>query len=264
MSEQNGHEEDFWGGLAGDAPEERTGDFDLPVGKWFIGRTANRDRGGAAPVIRTNEGKKKETEGKKFRSFKLGIDVIGAEGDIEARGMAFFETLITPMKEEADRGSPVSGRLLGFLNAVLSPGVGAEHLPAKGDGKDVKKEKSAKRAGARWANTKRVLREAADKMPEITDKDKPHLSFPGEDKVPRAIAALGLTALLDESRLVLFKTKLDKPYKDDTGETRRNVVVGAVEDYTKANAEKRKVSVYPGIEGDTDPVDANVPDAPGF
>jgi hypothetical protein len=211
------------------APEESAPFDDLPVGKWFVAETSVDD--GSGPEIRAFDGKDGEV-----RKFNIGLRLKGAEQAILDAGVKvkdrflFFNSFVEPGEKElaAQETKILSGRLVGFLNATLSMGVGDEFMPEKGK---ASKEQLAQRTSARWASTVAKLREAAEANGTSPDDYDGSLS--------RFLAAAGCLALSTQPRVILVKSnqRTNKETKE-----KYQVEAGQFEDATGANLEKRKVA----------------------
>jgi hypothetical protein len=202
---------------------------DLPPKAWCLGRTATADQGGAAPTTRKNEGKDGKPD---WYKFNVGLSTLGGDRLItaaHANKMCFFGVGIDPWENDS---GPVSGKLAGFMNAVLATGVAS----------DVKDPKA--RSKARWAASMVKLKEFAGTNPMIEGGAVVLSSYQG-DKA-RYLVGLLTAYLLENPQEVLFKTvqSVNKKTGQDYG-----IQVGATEEATEANIAKRKVQRLEGAEG---------------
>jgi hypothetical protein len=207
---------DLFDEIAGATPDEGPTYEDLPAKAWCLGRTADKDSGGAAPTVKT-VGKND------LRQFNLALICQGGDGlinkDKHEGKFCFFSAFIHPGDREPDH-MIISGRFAGFLNVVFSPGVG------EGESAEVRKD-------MRWKNTWQQLWAVAQERGIKIDQ------YEG-DKA-RFIAGCAVTALTNESKQLLFKTNARK-WKDGSGNV--SIEVGATEDYTPGNITNRKVASF--------------------
>jgi hypothetical protein len=224
-------------GSASNKPQEQSeGYAELPLEVWFLARTS--DKGGAAPYIKDTR------EGVPF-IFKTGLYCVGGDGTQVTRrnfgGYTFFQAFIRPNYSE--QGGPqtqeewdtLSGRLTGFINAVLSPGI----------------EDKAER----WSHSFQLLTGYAT---ELANSNDPDLRTTGEmfdvDGGMRDNASYMATvfALLLKSspRQVIVNQKVDKGAKGD----RNDIVVGSFKDAIAANAKTKAgaaIEPFPSKDGET-------------
>lgn len=207
-------------GTASNKPQEESGFTELPLGVWFLARTS--DRGGAVPSIKDTR------DGVPF-IFKTGLFCVGGDGKTITPKMygsyAFYQAFLRPNYSE--QGGPqsqedydsLSGRLTGFINHTLSPGI-------EGD--------------ARWANSMRQLVAYANELTESTDPDlrlTPDMFSVGDLRDNAAYMATVFALLLRNSpRLVIINQKVDKGKNGD----RNDIVVGSCKDAIAANAKTRE------------------------
>jgi hypothetical protein len=226
-------------GTAANKPQtETTGVMDLPLNVWFLARTS--DRGGAVPSL------KYSTDGTPFL-FKTGLSCVGGDGVEVTQQMrnsyTFLDAYLRP--NFSDQGGPqtqddfdqLSGRMTGFMNACLSPGI---------EDKD-----------ARWANTQAQLVAYANVLAEETDPDRKLTgamfeiqTANGETVRDNAAYMVSVFALLLQSspRLVIVNQRVQK-LKDG----REKIVVGSFKDAISANAKTQKGKViepFPTRDGE--------------
>jgi hypothetical protein len=206
-------------GSAGNRKQEEQVSRELPLKVWFVGRTSTM--GGAVPSIVESR------DGVPFK-FKTGLACVGGDGKSVTDRMfgihAFFNAFLRPnMKDQGGPSSQddydqLSGRLVGFMNACLSPGI---------EDKD-----------ARWQNTLGVLGNYAAKLAEDTDPER-HLTandfrVNGGEIIDNAayMAFVFVNLLKDAPRLVIINQRLDKGKNGD----RNDIVVGSYKDAIAGNA----------------------------
>ncbi len=213
---------DLFGTAASAPQQESTGPVELPTGKWFVARTS--DRGGAAPKI--VDGK----DGQPFL-FKTGLYVIGGDGkSVNSRmygSYTFFQAFIRPnYKEQGGAQSQadfdaLNGRLVGFMNTLLSPGVEDKEQ--------------------RWVSTRSRLSAYAAILAEETDPDRrltPDMfqvtlgdGSQGQDNANYMVRVFTLL-LQAEPQYAIVNQKVDKGRNGD----RNDLVVGSFKDATEKNS----------------------------
>ncbi len=225
-----------FGTAAGNKKQEESGGFtELPLGVWFLARTS--DRGGAVPSIKDTR------EGVPF-IFKTGLYCVGGDGkEVTPRmfgSYAFYQAFLRPNYSE--QGGPqsqddydsLSGRLTGFINHTLSPGIEGE---------------------ARWANSMRQLVAYANELSESSDPDlrltQSMFQVEGTDFIDNAAYMATVFALLlrNSPRLVIVNQKVDKGKNGD----RNDIVVGSVKDAIPSNAKTKTgatIEPFPSREGE--------------
>ena len=223
-------------GTASGKNQEETGFAELPLNEWFIARTS--DRGGAVPSIKDTK------EGVPFM-FKSGLFCVGGD-DVKVKksmygAYAFFSAFMRPNFK--DQGGPqsqddydaLSGRLTGFMNATLSPGIEDKE--------------------ARWMNTMKQLVEYANELQESADPDLKLLpemfDVEGTDMRDNAAYMATVFALLlrNSPRLVIVNQRIDKGAKGD----REDTVVGSFKDAIPANCKTKAgkpIEMFPDKEGE--------------
>jgi hypothetical protein len=209
---------DVFGSATGRKQEETTS-RELPVKQWFIARIATQ--GGAKPHIKYTNG-----DHLPFM-FKTGLYCIGGDGKQVKENMyglyTFFNAFLRPNYK--DQGGPQSqddydalnGRLVGFMNALLSPGIEDKE--------------------ARWANTQRQLGEYAGKLAEDSDSerrcDAGTFTLDGGIVDNAAyMATVFVFLLIDSPRHVIVNQRVDKGKDGD----RNDLVVGSYKDAIDGNA----------------------------
>jgi len=196
---------------------------ELPIKQWFVARIATQ--GGAKPHI------KDTNDGVPFM-FKTGLYCIGGDGKGVKENMyglyTFFNAFLRPNYKE--QGGPQSqddydalnGRLVGFMNALLSPGI---------EDKD-----------ERWASTQAQLGAYAGKLAEDTDPER-HITaatFTLDDGIVDNAAYMATVfrfLVLDSPRNVIVNQRVDKGRDGD----RHDLVVGSYKDAIEANAKGLKM-----------------------
>jgi hypothetical protein len=229
--------ENPFGTASGREQTEQTARPDIPLGEWFIARTS--DRGNAKPYIKDTR------DGRPF-IFKTGLFCVGGDGvKVVERmygGYAFFQAFIHPNYK--DQGGPqsqddydaLSGRLTGFINAVLAAGI------------EDKNE--------RWAASMSILASYASELAETTDPDKrvtgEMFDVTHDDgqefRDNGAYMAEVFASLLREApRLVIINQKIDKGRDGD----RNDVVVGSFKDAISSNLKTKTgtLQLFPDREG---------------
>ena len=218
---------------------------DLPAGAWIVAKTADKERGGAAPAV---SDRSKQDSPPNYQ-FRVGLICAGGDGLIKERAhkgqMVFLERWIHPSAEYERVDTPVSGAFMGFLNTVFSPGIGL--------GLEAEERKQA-----RWSNTLAQLKQSADEAgitndvaiaadPDFTGTGELSLRGRGLAVAMAAVAALG-----EDSKVLLCKTKTDN-YVNKSGDKVSRTKAGTVEDFTGDNVTKRKVTVFDGEETPAEP-----------
>ena len=231
-------EMDLFDQMAAEPQEEQQPFEELPADAWVLMKTATKDNGGAAPLVRADEDKKKtNADGTPvvYRKFNVGLYTLGGDAKILDRHRnksVFLNCFILPGEEELKRNPSalLGGRVVGVLNTLFATGVATE-------------EKDAKvRSAARWTHTMGLLKGVLAEHPECTLDQY-------EGSKGRLIAGVAVLALQDQSRLILVKTK-KYSYESRDGEKKSRIEPGTFEDATTENIEKRKVRVLEGAEAE--------------
>jgi len=208
---------DVFGSAVGRKQEESVS-RELPIKQWFVARIATQ--GGAKPHI------KDTNDGIPFM-FKTGLYCVGGDGKVVKENMyglyTFFNAFLRPNYK--DQGGPKSqddydalnGRLVGFMNALLSPGIEDKE--------------------ARWKNTLRQLGDYAVKLAESNDPetrcDANTFTLEGGIVDNAAYMATVFVFLIKESpRNVIVNQRLDTGKDGD----RNDLVVGSFKDAITDNA----------------------------
>lgn len=203
---------DFWDDAAGqevEAPPK--GNFEGPPNDTrgiFVNTTS--ENGGAAPAIKTIEGK----DGV-FRKFKTGLIIVGGEAKMQPfKGRyVFLETYIHKRPDDTTK-TPLSGALYNLMLDMLAP-----------EGNDV---------GARWAVCLGVLKAKAQELGLTIEQ------FGGDGQL--FLATLFKEVLSANQFKVIGRTYTPKKREGSTFEPSQTV--GSIEAYTPEVCAKRKVGMF--------------------